>query len=518
MPSIKQLGGKIAKSVKTEGGNLAKAAKTAGGKVANEYHEILDDPWKAARIATAPAVAIPSEVIKANFPGFWDEANDRANIAANTAKDIAKDPWRAARTIVNPLGEIVKANEPDTYEKIARVINDPLSPIHDGIQQMSEGGGDDYINSLGGIYDGLNAPVTSGVGAGGNNGTGGPGTNYQWMQNLEVDDLAYGDNVAYAGVPTHNLGASALDPALDEIIAGGGFTANDKAQLARLRSEESQADRGRREAIMNNFAARGMSGTPNDMLAQLSSSQAATTRDAQRSLDTAGMAQQRSFDAKVQKAQAADEINRFNAVNSQNVAAQNAANQYDAAKFNKQGQLTTQAQNVANQTDRRKFNILGSQQVADTNRQTARSNVQQQFDNQLAIADRKAAAVKAQAEAADRRADRKAGIYSNILASGTKLGATGITASDERLKKEIEPIEPDELDEFFEALIPSTYEYKDGRGKGEKPGIRIGLIAQDIEDTDLGKEIVKKDEDGMRMLDTQNLLGVILAALADERD
>ncbi len=118
---------------------------------------------------------------------------------------------------------------------------------------------------------------------------------------------------------------------LEEIGSSGGLLAVDKALLAKTQRDAASQDRGRREAILQGQAARGMGGTGNALLAQLDSSQAATERSNQAGLDIAGMAQDRSlnailqagtlsgnirgqeFDQNARKAQAQDAINNFNA-------------------------------------------------------------------------------------------------------------------------------------------------------------------------------------------------------------
>jgi len=118
---------------------------------------------------------------------------------------------------------------------------------------------------------------------------------------------------------------------LEKIGNSNGLLDADKALLAKTQRDAAMQDRGRREAILQNNAARGMAGTGNELLAQLSSSQAATDRSNQAGLDIAGMAQQRAldsiakagslggsirgqdYDEQAKRAAAQDAINQFNA-------------------------------------------------------------------------------------------------------------------------------------------------------------------------------------------------------------
>jgi hypothetical protein len=222
----------------------------------------------------------------------------------------------------------------------------------------------------------------------------------------QLDGTAYNDiNV---DPRFKNDQVSALD-ALSE-ISQGGLTAADKAALNQVQNEAAQADRGRREAILQNAQARGMGGGGQALLAQLQSSQAATDRANQSGLDIAGMAQQRALDAIMQRgnlagqmgqqefgqqadiAGAKDAIARFNAQNSnqmsinnaemQNQAAmQNAQNQLANAQYNRNTGIDVQRANVANKMGAQQFNAQAGNQAAMLNQQGRQSLAQAGVDN-----------------------------------------------------------------------------------------------------------------------------------------
>ena len=117
---------------------------------------------------------------------------------------------------------------------------------------------------------------------------------------------------------------------LQNIHEGGGMTATERANLARTQNQVATADRGRRDAILQNMQARGMGGSGMELMSQLQSNQAATNRASQQAMDINALAQQRAlqaimdqgtlsgnirgqdFNEQARKAQAQDEINRFN--------------------------------------------------------------------------------------------------------------------------------------------------------------------------------------------------------------
>lgn len=110
-----------------------------------------------------------------------------------------------------------------------------------------------------------------------------------------------------------------------------GFTARDRAEMAKIEQEANRANRGRLGAIQQNMMARGMSGSGMDMVAQMQSAQDSNELEALKALEqeaqmnerkqsaTARMGtlasnlQGRDFQQAEAKARAADEIAKFNA-------------------------------------------------------------------------------------------------------------------------------------------------------------------------------------------------------------
>lgn len=83
-------------------------------------------------------------------------------------------------------------------------------------------------------------------------------------------------------------------------------------------------------------------------------------------------------------------------------------------------------------------------------------------------------------------------------------------ASDENCKEDIKNIDPSMLDvdveEIARKIRPVKYNYKEGVGT---PGEKLGVIAQDLEETPLDS-MVKEDENGTKMIDTNELTGANL--------
>jgi len=83
----------------------------------------------------------------------------------------------------------------------------------------------------------------------------------------------------------------------------------------------------------------------------------------------------------------------------------------------------------------------------------------------------------------------------------TQAGAAKLF-SDRRVKRDVKPVAPDELDEFMSALKAETWDYIDeGAHGGGRSGRRFGPMAQDIERTRLGKAMVAEDVFGTKTVD-----------------
>lgn len=97
------------------------------------------------------------------------------------------------------------------------------------------------------------------------------------------------------------------------------------------------------------------------------------------------------------------------------------------------------------------------------------------------------------------------GIYSNAAVN---------VSSDERLKKNIVPMDADPLARFIEALNVVSYNYKDDE-EGRKA--RIGLVAQDVQraDAKLADFFVSEDESGMLGLTPADLVFPLIAAVQE---
>ena len=106
-------------------------------------------------------------------------------------------------------------------------------------------------------------------------------------------------------------------------------------------------------------------------------------------------------------------------------------------------------------------------------------------------------------------------MINNLAGSGNRAvysdpsGNLTNTASDERLKTDIEAITPDEALGIVEALTPVRYNWRDTDERGTQR--EMGLIAQQVEPS--APEVVGANADGMLSLDYAKLVAPLIGAV-----
>lgn len=98
---------------------------------------------------------------------------------------------------------------------------------------------------------------------------------------------------------------------------------------------------------------------------------------------------------------------------------------------------------------------------------------------------------------------------SNMIGQGIQMA--GLFASDERLKKDIKPMDKSDLKELRETLKPYAYKYKNKElGDGEF----FGVMAQDLEKSKLGKTVIE-EKDGYKFVNIKKATSLFLAVIAE---
>jgi hypothetical protein len=154
--------------------------------------------------------------------------------------------------------------------------------------------------------------------------------------------------------------------------------------------------------------------------------------------------------------------------------------------------------------------LTQQQQLAD---QAAASTTQSGF--QAALAPKTSAQQYDLARAGVRQQNNAADKQVQAQVMGQLIGAGGqaLAGSDENNKTNIKDGSKD-VSSFLNTLSAKNYEYKDSAQPGTAPGKRVGIIAQDLEKSDMGKTMVKDTPNG-KMVDTVQGFGAVLAALSE---
>ena len=139
-----------------------------------------------------------------------------------------------------------------------------------------------------------------------------------------------------------------------EELSQTGLSAIDRAALTEIQNQIATQERGQRESILQNMAQRGLSGSGQELAAQLQASQAASQQASTQGMQQAAQAQRARVDAltnlsnmatgiestdfqrQAQKAQAQDVINQFNTQNRNVAGLRNLQTQQDLATMNAQ--------------------------------------------------------------------------------------------------------------------------------------------------------------------------------------
>lgn len=190
----------------------------------------------------------------------------------------------------------------------------------------------------------------------------------------------------------------------------------------------------------------------------------------------------------------------------------------EAARLRAQEQLQAQQQlgQVAGQLRAQDFGQaqLGSQrdlagrQLGSQEQQTAIENLLAQRQlTQNVIAN------KRQGNIARRQQDMT--LAGSVLGGGGGF-LSGMAASDERVKEDVDE-GSNATRELLDALSAKSYRYKEqDQGRpGAGPGERVGILAQDLERSKVGKNLVHESEDGTKHYDVKGATSAALAALAD---
>ena len=294
---------------------------------------------------------------------------------------------------------------------------------------------------------------------------------------------------------------------LQDISKNDGLTAMDRAQLNDIDIQEATRLRGEQEALQNSMASRGISGSGQELASRMIAEQGAADRQSAQGVNVAALAQKRALDAISQSGTLAGSMREQDfSEQSQKAKAQDAINQ-----FNTQMKQQTENTNVAARNASQTQNLNQAYNIQKTNleqsnreRESVADAAQKDFDNRYRIAAGKAGQISGYADSLNTQSKNTADSWG----AGIKALSDTDWFSDENLKKDVNVLTNEEVNDFLDNLTGYSYRYK---GSNE-PG--MGVMAQDIEKTPMEDNVVDTPK-GKMVKGDGAMKSAMLAALAN---
>jgi len=344
-------------------------------------------------------------------------------------------------------------------------------------------------------------------------------------------------------------------------IAEGGLTAEDRARLDEILRETERQNRAQQETIGARLRERGAAGSPVEALMRLRGQGQAADTASEQAFKTAALGAASRLQ---EEATLADMLGRMSR---EDLATKEARARAQAERERLNVGLRSQADiaNVQARTLAQQQALANQQRIAEQNvalrNMIVQQNIaaqQQALQNQMQKAGMKSAATSSRAEdlrqEAARQSAERAGMigaiggiadaaigagtaiftgmpssaptsgeyigqvnpqnynlgnYAAQLGQSAALPTMSAFASDKNLKKEVKQSKK-YVDEMLEKLKPYTFKYKNSKyGEGD----RVGIMAQDLERSKMGKMLVKNTPEG-KAIDVKNAVGAVMASQA----
>jgi hypothetical protein len=286
-----------------------------------------------------------------------------------------------------------------------------------------------------------------------------------------------------------------------------GLDEGDLAAMRQLSRDVGSQEQARQQSILASMAQRGTLDSGAQLAAQLSSSQGAANQQAARADQIAMQAAQAKKEALAQSS------NMATGLRSQDLSeAMSKAQAEDAVKqFNVSLMNQTQAQNLAEKQriEESKSALKNQQQMYNVGLE------QQKFEDKLKKAGASSGSGNnlAQTITAIGQAEMQGQASKNQATAGI-LGAAISKWSDKNTKKNIKELPQEQFIKKLEDMLSElkAYKYNYKKEFAEPKEEHIGVMAQDLEKSELGSQFVFENEDGVKMVDYGKMLPTLLAS------
>lgn len=299
-----------------------------------------------------------------------------------------------------------------------------------------------------------------------------------------------------------------------------GLDEGDLAAMRQLSRDTSSQEKARQQSILASMAQRGALDSGAQLAAQLSSSQGAANQQAARADQIAMQAAQAKKEALVQSSNMATGLRNQDLSEAMSKAqAEDAVKQFNVSLMNQ-----AQAQNLAE-----KQRIAEAQTATKSQEQMYNKGLEQQkFEDKMRKAGAAGSALsniaqtqfgigQSQAQGAAQQRGAMAGLLGTGIMAGATIAAAPSKAaapSDKNVKKNIKQLPQQEFIKKLEDMLSElkAYKYNYKKEFAEPKEEHIGVMAQDLEKSELGSQFVFENEDGVKMVDYGKMLPTLLAS------
>lgn len=212
--------------------------------------------------------------------------------------------------------------------------------------------------------------------------------------------------------------------------AQGGLTPEERAQYVQSQIEAQRAGQAKNAQILQQMQASGQGGSGAQLAAQLSASQNGTNEAAQGGLNLASLASQNALNASSQSGQLGGQIRGQNF----NVADTKAQAADQLNRFNVQNQIANQQRNVGSQNRAQEANLNNSQQIANANTGMANQEqlrelqgARQTWQDKATLAGMQSGALIGQAGGFQNQANQTAGMWNGLGKGVGQMGAAAFS-------------------------------------------------------------------------------------------
>lgn len=301
-------------------------------------------------------------------------------------------------------------------------------------------------------------------------------------------------------------------------IAEGGLGIEDRARLNEVLQESDRQNKAQQETIGARLRERGQTSGPQEALMRLQAQGQAADSSSDNAFKTAALAATSKMTEEDKLSSMLDKmVQQDLGVKGQRAAAEAERQKMNTNLLNQQALTNTQLKNAAQMS-----NLQNQQRVADANialqNQRTIANkeaIQQNLGNTLNKGQLMAGAAGTYSNqlmdrAAQKDAEKQKKWDSIGETTNAGIGLIGsMVGSDEDMKKDVKP-NSKKYDDMMEKLKGYEFQYKDQKhGEGD----RVGIMAQDLEKSEVGKKLVKDTPEG-KQIDIKNALGAIMASQA----